>query len=169
MKQKDFTTTILIDQSPKEAFDAINNVRGWWSEETEGNTDQLNSVFNYHYEDIHICKMKIVEFIPNEKVVWYVMENYFKFTKDKNEWVDTKISFEISKHDNKTKICFTHIGLVPEYECYTICEGAWSTYINESLYNLITTGKGKPNGKDKPRTEHEKNLGLGDKTHEDKN
>jgi hypothetical protein len=163
MNSKDFTTTILVDQTPKEAFDAINNVRGWWSEEIEGSTNKLNDVFDYHYEDVHRCQIKIIEFIPNEKVLWLVMDNYFNFTKDKSEWKNTKISFEISKQGNKTQIRFTHIGLVPAYECYTICEGAWSTYINDSLHKLIATGKGHPNGKDKPRTEHERILNLGKK------
>ena len=158
MKTKDFTTTILVDQTPKEVFNAINNVRGWWSEEIEGSTDKLNDEFNYHYEDVHSCKMKIIELVPNKKVVWFVLDNYFKFTKDKSEWKGTKIIFEIAEKDNKTQIRFTHEGLVPEYECYEICRDAWTSYIQKSLRNLITTGKGQPNGKDKPRTENEKNL-----------
>src|ERR1700730_5314976 len=158
MTTSDFTTTILVDQSPKEAFNAINNVRGWWSEEIEGSTDKLNDEFKYHYEDVHRCKMKIIEFIPNEKVVWLVLDNYFKFTKDKSEWKGTKISFEIAEKDNKTQIRFTHIGLVPQYECYEICRDAWTNYIQNSLRSLITTGKGQPNGTDKPRTENEKKL-----------
>ena len=154
----DFTTTILVDQTPKEAFDAINNVRGWWSEEIEGSTDKLNNEFTYQYEDIHRCQMKIVEFVPDKKVVWFVMNNYFKFTKDETEWTGTKISFDISKKDNKTQIRFTHLGLVPEYECFDVCSNAWTHYIQESLSGLIATGKGQPNGKGKPSTEHEKEL-----------
>jgi hypothetical protein len=154
----DFTTTLLVDQTPEQAFNAINNARGWWSEEIEGSTDKLNEVFNYHFEDVHRSKMKIVEFIPAKKVVWLVMENYFKFTKDKSEWTGTKISFEISRKGDKTEIRFTHIGLVPEYECYDVCQNAWTHYIQESLKGLITTGKGRPNGKDKPSTENEKKL-----------
>jgi hypothetical protein len=69
MTTSDFTTTLLVDQTPKEVFSAINNVRGWWSEEIEGSTDKLNAEFKYHYEDVHRCQMKIVEFIPNQKVV----------------------------------------------------------------------------------------------------
>jgi hypothetical protein len=158
MKTQDFTTTILVDQTPEEAFNAINNVRGWWSEEIEGNTSQLSDVFNYHYEDIHRCKMKLIEVIPAKKVVWDVLENYFKFTKDKSEWTGTKIIFDISKKENKTQVVFTHHGLVPAYECYEICRDAWSKYIQTSLFDLITTGKGQPNGKDKPQTENEKKL-----------
>ena len=52
----------------------------------------------------------------------------------------------------------THQGLVPEYECFEICRDAWTSYIQNSLRNLIVTGKGQPNGKEKPRTENEKNL-----------
>lgn len=143
-----FTTGFLVDQSPKEAFDAIVNVRGWWSEEIEGGTSELNDEFNYHYKDVHTCKMKLVEVIPNEKVVWLVLDNYFNFTKDKSEWIGTKISFDISKKDGKTQVRFTHFGLVPAYECYDICFNAWSDYINNSLRSLITTGKGQPNQKE---------------------
>lgn len=145
MTTTDFTATISVDQTPTEVFNAINNVRGWWSEEIEGSTDKLNAEWTYRYEDVHRCKMKIIEFTPGEKVVWHVTDNYFNFTKDKKEWIDTKIIFEISKKDNQTQIHFTHLGLVPEYECYDICDNAWSGYIKDSLRGLITTGKGKPN------------------------
>jgi predicted phosphohydrolase len=148
MTTTDFTTTLLVDQTPKEAFNAINNVRGWWSQEIDGGTDKLNDEFIYHYKDVHNCKMKLTEVIPDKKVVWLVMDNYFNFTKDKSEWKGTEISFEISEKDNKTQIRFTHLGLVPEYECYNICFDAWSNYINNSLRSLITTGKGQPNQKE---------------------
>ncbi len=158
METSNFTTAIIVDNSPNEVFNAINNVRGWWSEEIEGITDKLNEEWIYHYQDVHRCKMQIVEFIPDQKVVWLVKDNYFSFTKDKSEWKDNKIIFEITQKENKTQLQFTQLGLVPEYECYDICQNAWSTYIHESLYSLIISGEGQPNSKDKPQTEDEKEL-----------
>lgn len=158
MAQTDFTTTILVDNSAEEVFEAINNVRGWWSQEIKGVTDALNEEWSYHYQDIHVCKMKIIELVRNQKVVWQIMENHFSFTKNKEEWTGNKIVFEIIEKKDKTQINFTQIGLVPEYECYDICENAWNTYIQKSLFGLITTGKGEPNDKNQPQTEDEKAM-----------
>lgn len=148
MTATDFTTTFVVDQTPEEVFNAIRNVRGWWSENIEGGTADLNDEFTYRYKDAHISKMKLVEVIPNKKVVWQVLDNHFNFTKDKNEWRGTKISFEIDRKDQQTQMRFTHLGLVPEYECYDICFSAWTNYINNSLRGLVTTGKGQPNPKE---------------------
>ena len=159
MSTQDFTTTILVEQSLSEVFDAITNVRGWWSEEIEGNASKLNDEFDYHYEDVHRCKVKLTEVIPNKKIVWLVEKNYFNFTEDKTEWTGTKPTFEISEKDDKTELRFTHFGLVPDYECYDICNNSWNNYIQNSLKKLITTGEGQPNASGKPQTENEKKLG----------
>ena len=142
-QSKDYSVTLLVDSTPEEAFDAINNVRGWWSKEIEGRTDQLGE-FNYHYQDIHRCTIRITELVPGKKVAWHVVDNYFNFVKDKSEWKDTDIVFDIARKGGKTEVRFTHVGLVPAYECYDICSDAWGAYINGSLRKLIAGGKGRP-------------------------
>jgi hypothetical protein len=149
MNDQDFTTAFAVDKTPEEALAAIKNMRGWWSEEIEGSTDKLGDEFTYHYQDVHRCKMKLVELVPQKKAVWLVVDNYFNFTQDKTEWKGTKIIFEISAKGSQSEIRFTHQGLVPEYECFNVCSNAWGSYINGSLRSLITTGKGKPNQKEK--------------------
>jgi uncharacterized protein YndB with AHSA1/START domain len=138
------TLSFLVDQTPEEVFEAINNVRGWWSEEIEGNTDQPGE-FRYRYQDVHRCTIRITELVPGKKVSWHVVDNYFNFVKDKKEWIGTDIVFEISRKGDKTEVRFAHIGLVPGYECYDVCQDAWGTYIKGSLRDLIATGKGQPN------------------------
>jgi hypothetical protein len=144
MATTNFTTTIAVDNSASEVFNAINNVRDWWQGEIEGNTNKLNDEFTYRMGEIHYSKQQIVEFIPNEKVVWLVTDsklNPLKF-KDESEWTGTKIVFEIAEVNNKTQVRFTHIGLIPAFECYGDCSWAWGQLIEESLFSLITTGKG---------------------------
>ncbi|WP_221391540.1 SRPBCC domain-containing protein [Dyadobacter sp. NIV53] len=160
MTTPDFSTAIWVDQSPETVFKAINNVRGWWSEDIVGGTEKLNDEFKYHYQDVHRCQMKLIEVIPGKKIVWLVLDNYFKFTEDKSEWIGDKIIFDITEKEGKTQITFTQLGLVPAYECYDVCQDAWSNYIQKSLYSLITTGKGQPNASGKPQTENEKKLGA---------
>lgn len=58
LSNQNYTTTFLVDQTPMEVFDAINNVRGWWSGNIWGNTSKLGNVFTYRYEDIHYSKQK---------------------------------------------------------------------------------------------------------------
>ncbi|MFB9979923.1 SRPBCC domain-containing protein [Mesorhizobium kowhaii] len=145
-----FTTTFTVDRNPEAAFAAITNARGWWSQEIEGRTDKTGAVFDYHYRDLHRCRIQVTELIPGKKVAWHVLENHFSFTHDKTEWTDTRIVFEITaKRDEtgggETEVRFTHVGLVPDYECYEACSQGWGTYINGSLRALILTGKGHPN------------------------
>jgi len=143
MDNQSFTSSFLVDQTPKEAFNAINNVRGWWTGEpgVEGNTGEIGDEFTYRYKDIHYSKQKITELVPGKKVVWLVTDSKLNFIKDKSEWTGTKIIFEIAAKRDKTEIRFTHFGLVPDIECYSDCSNAWSSYINSSLRNFITKDK----------------------------
>lgn len=139
---KDYNTSISVDNPATEVFNAINNVRGWWQGEIKGNTNKLNDEFTYEMQPYHLSKQKIIEMVPDKKVVWLVTESEINFVADKNEWLNTTISFDISTVGNKTNITFTHQGLVPAIECYGGCSGAWEQLIQKSLFSLITTGKG---------------------------
>ena len=111
MDSKDFTVTILVQHSPEEVYEALLNVRGWWSglyeESFEGNSEKTGDEFTF------------------------VTESNLCFVDKTDEWTGTKICFEITEEGDKTKIVFTHIGLVPEFECYHSCSQGWTQYIVE--------------------------------------
>ncbi|HVH14911.1 MAG TPA: SRPBCC domain-containing protein [Candidatus Angelobacter sp.] len=150
MKSQNYTTTFTVDQTPEEAFAAINDVCAWWSGNIEGSTSKLGDEWTYRYKDIHYSKPKITELVPGNKVVWQVVDSYLNFIEDKAEWNGTKITFDIAKKGDKTEVRFSHLGLTPEVECYDACTSAWGGYVNSSLRNLISKGKGQPNRKEEP-------------------
>lgn len=154
---QDFTTTFAVDRTPQEAFEAITNVRGWWSEEIEGVTDRVGGEFTYRYKDVHRCTIRVTELVPGRKVTWRVLDNYFNFVENQAEWKGTEVVFEISGNSGGAEVHVTHLGLVPQYDCYDVCSNAWSGYLGGSLRNLINTGKGQPNPKedgDAPAHQH---------------
>lgn len=145
MTDQSYTTSFVVPAPPEAVFAAITNVRGWWSEWIDGKTEQAGDEFDYRYGDVHTCKIRVEEAVPGERVVWRVLDNSFNFTTDQTEWKGTTIVFEISRDGAESELRFTHVGLVPEYECFEICSNAWSGYIHGSLRELITTGQGTPN------------------------
>lgn len=148
MINPNFTTLFSVPRNPTEVLDAITNVGGWWSEVVEGATEKPGDEFTYRYRDMHRCRIRVTEVVPQKKIVWHVVDNYFSFIEDRTEWKGTKIIFEIMEKGDETEVRFTHEGLVPDYECYGVCSNAWGTYINGSLRRLIMTGKGSPNPKE---------------------
>jgi hypothetical protein len=149
MAPRNYTTSFVVDQTPEEVFKAVNNVRGWWSQQIDGDTDKLGGVFTFSHKTYHRSAHEITEFVPSRRVVWKTKEASINFVKDKTEWNGTEIVFEIGDKGGKTELRFTHIGLVPTIECYDGCSGAWGYYVGESLRDLITTGKGKAEAREK--------------------
>jgi uncharacterized protein YndB with AHSA1/START domain len=145
MSAKDYAVTFTVTQSPEEVFNAITNVRGWWSEEIVGETARLGALFTFQYRDLHRTTQKITELTPGKKVVWSIVESDIGFVVDRAEWLGTEVVFEITRRGNRTELRFEHMGLVPTIECYEGCSGAWEFYIRKSLQGLITSGKGQPN------------------------
>lgn len=138
MATKDFTLTLLTDQAPQKVYQAIKNVRAWWSgyysEEIIGNTENLHDEFSFRAGDgVHFTKHKLIEVIPDKKVVWLTMESDLSFINKKDEWTGTKVIFEISKKGDQTQLKFTHEGLTPQVECYDACAPTWTQYLQNNF------------------------------------
>ena len=124
MNTNHFTTTILVDQSVQEVFDAINHVSAWWSGEIEGTTDTPGAEFTYTVPGVHFSRQRIVALVPGKKIVWDVVDARLEFVKNKSEWQGSSIIFDIAEKGDQTEVRFTHAGLQPDHECYRDCSNA---------------------------------------------
>jgi hypothetical protein len=148
MTEHSYTTTLAVEATPDEAYAAINDVRGWWSQDVDGRTAEVGTTFafrgNHEGRNVHRARIEVAELVPGRRVVWHVLDNWMGFIEDQSEWKDTRIVFEILPTDEGVQVRFTHLGLVPRYECYDVCFDAWTFFLQDSLRDLITTGRGEP-------------------------
>jgi hypothetical protein len=139
----DLTASITVDATPLDVYEAINDVRSWWSDNIVGETDTVGAEWYYLVPDIHFSKQVVRELVPGERVVWDFTDGYLRFIEDKKEWVGTSGRFDINEGDGRTVVTFTHEGLASGDECYDVCFDAWTHYITVSLRQRIETGAGQ--------------------------
>jgi len=143
MENKNFTATIAVAKSPQDVFSHVTkDVAKWWGgKDLEGSSKKLNDEFIVHHPGAHYSKQKLIEVIPDKKIVWLVTESKLNWLQnDMEEWTNTKMIFEIIAKGDNTALYFTHEGLIPEKECYEKCEQGWNMVIKDWLFNFITTG-----------------------------
>ena len=126
-----------------EVFKAINNVKAWWQGEILGNNENIGDEFSYRMRDLHYSRQRVIELVSAQKIVWLVTDSKLGTTNSSSEWTGTKIVFELKEIHHKTELRFTHIGLVPDFECYQDCSLGWDGLIQQSLFSFITSGEGK--------------------------
>ena len=102
MKNQDYTVSITVNATAREAFNGINKVSEWWTENLEGSSQKLNDEFTVRFGDVHVSTQKLVEVVRDKKVVWLVTDSHLNFIKNKHEWTGSRIVFEIVEKDNKT-------------------------------------------------------------------
>jgi len=140
MTNRNYTATIEVTKSRQHVFNCIKEVSKWWSKDFEGNSANLNDEFVICHPGRHFSRQKLVEVVPG-KVIWLVTDSELDWLqKDKHEWTNTRMVFEITTHGGQTCLNFTHEGLIPAKECYERCEQGWDLVIKERLFNFITLG-----------------------------
>jgi Activator of Hsp90 ATPase homolog 1-like protein len=135
-----YSVAIEVAKPPDDIFNHLINLKKWWPEDFDGNDIKLNSEFVFTTGDSHYSKNKVIEFIPNKKLTWLVLEGIRKT--DNYNWTGTKMIFELTPKNDNTLVKFTYDGVVfeDEYErLVRICDMT----LKEMFYNFIMNGKEK--------------------------
>jgi hypothetical protein len=142
---QNYTTSFTVHAAPDEVFAAITRPQAWWTEMIEGGTTEAGDEFGFDNPGLHRTRIRLTEVVPGAKMVWHVLENHFGFVRDQSEWVGSDIVFELTGGSEgeaaaETSVRVTHVGLVPELECYEVCSAAWNHHLAQGLRSLVEAG-----------------------------
>ncbi|WP_164112728.1 MULTISPECIES: SRPBCC family protein [Sphingobacterium] len=141
-----FYKTIYINTTVDKVYNALTRqISLWWTVMFTGNADHQDCSFTLRFGKNVFKTMQVKQLSPARKVVWVVTDALLNIPelKNKKEWIDTIIIWEIAPQINGSKLQLTHQGLHPAVECYTICADGWRQFLS-SLQQFLETGKGNP-------------------------
>jgi uncharacterized protein YndB with AHSA1/START domain len=131
----------IKSSSPDEAYKALTTIEGlagWWTSNTEGDA-KPGGVIKFRF-GADGFDMKVLEQKPSTRVLWQVLEG-------PEEWIGTKISFDLKQEDGYTIVLFKHEGWKKPVEAMHHCSTKWAIFLM-SLKSLVETGQGAPHPRD---------------------
>jgi uncharacterized protein YndB with AHSA1/START domain len=129
-----------INASNQKVFEAISTLDGlanWWTVQTLGNAS-VHQVLQFNFGEMEGPQMKVVEIIPNQKIIWECVASPFG-------WVGHVFTFSLDNNDGKTRVRFSHEGWEIQDDFYAACCFSWARYM-ESLRQYCQTGRGEAFG-----------------------
>ncbi|WP_018344384.1 SRPBCC family protein [Cytophaga aurantiaca] len=133
----DIKHKLVIKTSPEVVYDAVTTQQGlesWWAKATEAKPE-IGSVNVFIFGTLR-NEMLVTELVKNEFVDWKVIVSI-------DEWVGTRLTFDLEEKDGKTILRFTHAGWEASTDTYAECNYAWARFMN-SLKSYCETGTGTP-------------------------
>ena len=132
----DILHKVAIKTSPNAVYRALttlDGLAGWWTNDTTGDSN-VGGVIRFQFGDRGRIEMKVVELVPNRRVLWQVVGG-------PDAWIGTKVSFDLSQDGDHTIILFKHAGWKEPSEFMHACTTKWAMFLM-SMKSLGETGKG---------------------------
>lgn len=150
MENTHYNCTFSVPQSAAQVLQSVCDVKKWWTEHVEGETEKTGDTFTIRFGETWV-NFRVTKIEPGKGVEWLVTDCNLHWLEDKKEWNDTRMQFDLSENGDGTTMSVTHLGLTPQLACYDNCKKGWDFYAGESLPKLITENTGKP---DRRKAEH---------------
>ena len=127
----------IRSSSPSDVYKALTTIKdlsAWWTSDTRGDT-KVGGVIQFRFGTGGF-DMKVLKLQPAKCVLWQVVDG-------PEEWLGTKISFDIKQNDDWTIVLFKHADWKEPVEFMHHCSTKWAVFLL-SLKSLLETGKGAP-------------------------
>ena len=134
----DILHRVGIKASPNEVYNALATREGlsrWWTTTTSGDS-RVGGIIEFRFDRRGGFDIRVLDFVPGKHVLWQVVDG-------PEDWIDTRISFDLKQEDDYTILLFKHQGWRKPVEFMHHCSTKWGTFLM-SLKSLFETGKGAP-------------------------
>jgi uncharacterized protein YndB with AHSA1/START domain len=124
--------------APNQVYEALTNLDGlaaWWTTDTKGDPTP-GGTLQFRFGDAGGFDMEVLDQRPDERVEW-------KVTEGPDEWIGTRVRFDLKREDDYTIVLFGHEGWREPGEFMAHCSTKWATFLM-SLKQLVETGTGDP-------------------------
>ena len=147
MTEKSFTREITVSVSPSAAYRSLTtDFDKWWAPNTV-DTLEVGGTIKFHLDPTY-WTMRFTKLVPDQMVELECIEaNHIdEGSPDsiREEWVGTKLQWQIEPYQYGSKISLVHEGLTPSLGCYQICNTGWDYFFVNSLRNYLNSGAGSP-------------------------
>jgi uncharacterized protein YndB with AHSA1/START domain len=141
----DIRHRVGISAAPERVYEAVatrDGLAGWWTRTVEGNAGVGGRLRFYFGGSEPSGTMEVLELKPNEHVAWRCVQG-------PDEWLETRISFDITQCDGETALLFTHASWNEPVEFMHHCSTKWA-------YFLLGLKAGLEGGRPTPYPEDER-------------
>jgi uncharacterized protein YndB with AHSA1/START domain len=136
-----YQLTKTFESGPGAVFDALTSVgaiTGWWAPATGSGAAGGEITLIFGGQEVRI---RVDETDRPARVCWTVLVSV-----PLPDWAGTTITFDIAPAaDGSAVLHFTHHGLTPELECFSMCSAGWTQYL-ASLVDYIDRDGGNAFG-----------------------
>jgi hypothetical protein len=131
---------VWINADRNTVFDAIATKKGldaWWGEASEFE-QRPGSVIDFDHGLGEPLRMRITDFVPDERVAWECVSRFTNPANPGSEWLGTRLTFDLRDGgpvgfdkidsgigDNLTIVDFRHAGWPPDARWFGFCNYAW--------------------------------------------
>jgi uncharacterized protein YndB with AHSA1/START domain len=124
-------------ESVYEAKATKEGISEWWTRDgVRGDSKEGSNVEFYFGSPEPAAVMEVTRLDPEGHVSWTCLRG-------DQEWVGTKLAFDLSQKDNETAVIFSHAGWRDASDFMAHCSARWA-YFLLSMKSLLETGKGTP-------------------------
>ncbi|MBO9153360.1 SRPBCC domain-containing protein [Chitinophaga sp. GCM10012297] len=128
---------VVIKTSPEKVYQAVTTQEGiasWWCKQTTAKPELgFMNIFTF---GTFRNEMKVAELSDNKRTEWECIQSI-------EEWMGTRISFDLEERNGNTLLRFTHGGWKAATDMFAVCNYDWARFIS-SLKTFCETGTGEP-------------------------